>query len=108
VYVAKEKPGYGGHKNVISLPVAATKAIRMPKTDEKAKDKFKRILATGEPGTCQWIEGEASERNFCGEKVSSGAWCSEHRRRVYTPCKPSQNQGSLTLPLRVKPRPYLH
>lgn len=34
--------------------------------------------------TCQWIEGEAIARDFCGAPVESGfSYCSEHRRRAY-------------------------
>jgi hypothetical protein len=36
---------------------------------------------------CQWIEGEASSRAFCGRERkpgSRGPWCEEHYGRVYT------------------------
>lgn len=34
--------------------------------------------------TCQWLEGEAKERNFCGELVIEGkSWCPEHYKRVF-------------------------
>jgi hypothetical protein len=34
--------------------------------------------------TCQWLHGEASERNFCPNKAEAfSAWCPEHRVVVY-------------------------
>jgi len=33
---------------------------------------------------CQWIEGDALDRNFCGRRTMIGtAWCPQHYVRVY-------------------------
>jgi len=45
----------------------------------------------GNHGGCQYLHGEASKRNFCGQPtvrtkpMSSGSWCVEHEALVYTP-----------------------
>ena len=34
--------------------------------------------------TCQWLEGEAKERNFCGEPtIGVTSWCMAHHKRVF-------------------------
>lgn len=34
--------------------------------------------------TCQWLEGEARDRNFCGAVVKSGSsYCPDHHARCY-------------------------
>jgi hypothetical protein len=35
-------------------------------------------------GTCQYLFGEASERNFCGAQCH-GSYCEEHKQIVYQP-----------------------
>ena len=35
-------------------------------------------------GTCQWLDGEPKERNFCGAKAQPGSsYCPGHHRRCY-------------------------
>lgn len=42
--------------------------------------------AAAAPATCQWLEGEPRQRNFCGRPVvAASAWCGEHHARVYVP-----------------------
>lgn len=36
--------------------------------------------------TCQWIEGNPKDRNFCGKPTVGGSsWCEEHYARVFIP-----------------------
>lgn len=38
------------------------------------------------PATCQWIEGEPRERNFCGKPAKAGSsYCEEHHKRCWRP-----------------------
>lgn len=40
----------------------------------------------GNPGGCQYIHGDAKDREFCGKptvRIGSGAWCAQHVRVVY-------------------------
>jgi DNA-binding transcriptional regulator YhcF (GntR family) len=49
--------------------------------------------------TCQWIEGRAKERNFCGEATQEGSsYCTEHHARCYH--KPAKEKGQ---PFRLFP-----
>lgn len=107
IYTAKDTTAYGGHRNVISLPVIEAKVKRMPKACKKAEKKFTQTMATGAPGTCQWIEGEASGRNFCGVKTT-GVWCDEHHRRVYVPCTQPVYRGKSPLQLKGKTARWRH
>ena len=37
---------------------------------------------------CQWIEGAARGRNFCGARTIAGhSWCPDHFKRVFLPPK---------------------
>lgn len=60
---------------------------------DRARNKI-RIVADapknpGRPGGCQYLHGEAKDRNFCGaptvqgREAESGSWCAEHYRVVY-------------------------
>lgn len=57
-------------------PVLVKKVVYVPKASE---------------GGCQYLHGEASERNFCDKprvrllRQSSGMWCAEHEAKVYMP-----------------------
>lgn len=45
------------------------------------KEPRARITA---PLTCQWLEGDALLRNFCGAPAHEGtSWCEHHRRIVF-------------------------
>lgn len=38
----------------------------------------------GRKGTCQWLEGEPADRDFCGRPAfAQSDWCLEHYLRVY-------------------------
>jgi hypothetical protein len=45
--------------------------------------------SSGNPGGCQYLKGEPSERNFCGRETTAAArggpssWCAEHYRVVF-------------------------
>ena len=39
----------------------------------------------GQPGRCQWLDGEPASRQFCGCRTvtASAPYCAEHARRAY-------------------------
>ncbi len=47
----------------------------------------KPLVAFPPPGHCLWGHGDLDDENFhwCGAPVASGAWCAQHRRKVYRP-----------------------
>lgn len=69
-------------KPVVPAKAKEPKVIPQPKTFTKPP---------GAPGGCQYLHGEASKRDFCGEPtvrtkaLSSGAWCAKHEAMVYMP-----------------------
>ena len=75
----------------LTKTVHAKMKPRLYYTDPKHHAK---IMATAKYGTCLWMEGEAIERNFCGQPIAGigFSWCNEHMKRVYT-CKPKPRQG---------------
>lgn len=66
---------------VVVKPVAAKKKVRFVPLVENIK------------GTCQYIEGEPADRNFCGAPAvrdtgiphAAPVWCEKHLRLVYVP-----------------------
>ena len=47
----------------------------MQKRSERTKDN---------PGGCQWLEGDALKRDFCGHPtVAKSSWCLQHYVRVF-------------------------
>lgn len=68
-------------KPVVVKPVAVKKKVRFVPVVENIR------------GTCQYIEGEPADRNFCGAPAvrdtgiphAAPVWCEKHLRRVYVP-----------------------
>lgn len=49
------------------------------------------------PRTCQWIEGEPRDREFCGEPARAGSsYCEAHHRRCWLP--PATRQADRPAP----------
>ena len=90
----------GHRENVISLPVLEPKPVVLWRGRPSKNERLQKLLESGKKGTCQWIDGEGSSRNFCGAPCR-GSWCEAHIRRVFVPWKPSANQVSSISPLRV-------
>ena len=99
-HIAAVTKSHGNWQNVISLPVLEPRPIALGRGKPSKDERLKKLLESGKPGTCQWIEGEASTRNFCGAPCR-GSWCETHIRRGFVPWKPSANQVSSISPLRV-------
>ena len=65
-----------------SRAVSMTRIFRMSSRIQRDSTPEKKHLSNTE--TCQWLHGEASERNFCPNKAEAfSAWCPEHRVVVY-------------------------
>lgn len=68
-------------KPVVVKPVAVKKKVRFVPVVENIR------------GTCQYIEGEPADRNFCGAPAvrdtgiphAAPVWCEKHLRLVYVP-----------------------
>lgn len=45
---------------------------------------------------CQWINGEAKDRDFCGKPViGQTSWCAHHYARVFRPPKKPKSEKDL-------------
>lgn len=79
-------------------PAAKPRVAKQPSMPKRPK----REPQVTELGTkhCQWLYGEATDRNFCkkpavrieGTRFSSSSWCLEHAKVVYTPPKPNSRE----------------
>ncbi len=105
--VAIVTKSYGHRENVISLPVLEPRPIVLGRGRPSKNERLQKLLESGRQGTCQWIDGEATTRNFCGAPCR-GSWCETHIRRVFVPWKPSANQVSSISPLRVGHKSHRH
>ena len=97
--------GDNNRMNVVTLPVLDARPV--PTGNGKGYTKKQRaLLDSGQPGTCQWLEGEATDRKFCGAPSPNDVWCAVHKRRVFatcnTPAQPRSSRVSLKLPPTVK------
>ena len=96
--------GDNNRMNVVTLPVLDPQPVPTGNGKRLTK-KQKALLDSGRPGTCQWLKGEATKRDFCGAPSVDGTWCAAHKERVFAPCRsgqPQSRRGSLTLPPTVK------
>jgi hypothetical protein len=65
-------------KRFYFISTAKPRVVAEPKKD-----------SSGNPGGCQYLKGEPSERDFCGRKTTAAArggpssWCEEHYKAVY-------------------------
>lgn len=89
-----------GRKPSLRLEPKA-KAAPKPSAGMKAPVKKKeKPRVTELSGHCQWLHGEATDRNFCqspavrieGARFSSTSWCLEHAKVVYSPPKPNSRE----------------
>ena len=50
------------------------------------------VLSRNPGDACQWIEGAARGRDFCGARAVNGySWCPDHFKRVFLPPKRKQS-----------------
>ena len=50
--------------------------------------------AGGKLGKCQWLHGDAHDRNFCGRQTKTllCSWCDEHAALVLMPLKDASRE----------------